>query len=471
MKTILTSLVLFFVCAISNAQITGDITVCAGYTYSYSANISGAATYNWSLPVSWYGLTGQGTSNINATCNVNDGWITVTGYAASGTVVGVETIQTQFGGGGASGWNVQPSSVSGCNGISFSLSVVPNGSGGGPGCPAGCGSGSFHPNIVYGIYDGVWPNGNYFGNADGFTTFILGGPGSPVGTVYIYLVDITNGVNPPQAIKIQGGCGGGVVNNTSNIAPLLPSLPVVTQTPMPACVGDTIQLFEISGLTNIGWGFTGGNDLNFISAQFSNPLIAVVSGNNPFTNVTGFDANGCMTYDPNIQVSISVCAAPNVQFSSSDTVFCDKQNINFNDLSSNGPTSWQWTFNGATPASSTIKNPQNIYYAANGSFVVTLIACNAAGCDTLTLSNFIVEYASPVASIYKSNDTLYASAAISYQWYETDSGLIAGATGLFFVPAQAGNYYCTIKDSVGCSGSSNTLAITTGIQNIIGNGQ
>lgn len=450
-------------------QLSGDSIVCAGYTYSYSANIPGAVSYQWSFPTGWYGITGQGTANVSATCNLNDGWVFVSGHDASGANVGAQQLQTYFGGGGFNGWDVQPPIAQGCTGLPFSVSVVPNGTGGGAGCSPGCGNGTLHPNIAYAIYTNIWPNGNFLGFADGGIMY-YGGFG---GQAYVYLVDVTNGLDPPQAIRIEGGCGSGIVNNTIIINPLMPIPPNVIQSPLPACIGDTIQLTEVTGVQNPGWGFmNGSHDIQLLSSQYSNPLIAVVTGNNPYTDLTAIDFNGCPTGIPFIQVVLGNCATiPVVQFASSDTVFCDKQSIDFSDLSTNNPTSWQWTFTGASPLSSTDQHPQGIYYPSNGSFDVTLIACNAAGCDTLHLVNFIVEHISPVASISQSNDTLYVTPATTYQWYEIDSGLVAGATNSFFVPTQAGNYYCIIVDSVGCSGYSSAIAINTGILNIVGNWQ
>src|SRR5205085_2987940 len=50
--------------------------------------------------------------------------------------------------------------------------------------------------------------------------------------------------------------------------------------------------------------------------------------------------------------------------------------------------------------------------------------------------------------------------AYSYQWYEVTNGIIAGATNQYFVPQQAGSYYCVVTDSIGCAGSSGTIVIT-----------
>ncbi|MBL0052496.1 MAG: PKD domain-containing protein [Bacteroidetes bacterium] len=136
---------------------------------------------------------------------------------------------------------------------------------------------------------------------------------------------------------------------------------------------------------------------------------------------------------------------PVPNFSSSDSLFCEKQCIDFTDISQNNPTSWQWTFNGASPSTSTDQNPTNICYNNYGSFDVTLVACNQFGCDTITKNNFITSYITPLDSIWFTNDTLFALPAYSFQWYEVGAGLIANATQNYYVPLTLGNYYCITK--------------------------
>lgn len=156
---------------------------------------------------------------------------------------------------------------------------------------------------------------------------------------------------------------------------------------------------------------------------------------------------------------------PVVSFQSSDTSFCGKTCLDFFDFSTNNPTSWQWLFPGADSIASNVQNPTSICYNSYGSFDVTLIACNAAGCDTLTIPGFINEYQPPaVPTVTGSNDTLFSSLAYSYQWYGS-SGIITGATNQFYVYPQPGSYYVIITDSNGCATSS--IVINTGVNEII----
>ncbi len=58
-------------------------------------------------------------------------------------------------------------------------------------------------------------------------------------------------------------------------------------------------------------------------------------------------------------------------------------NINLTDLSSNGPTSWNWQISGGTPSTNTAQNPA-ISFPAIGTYPVKLVACNSFGCDSIT---------------------------------------------------------------------------------------
>jgi PKD repeat protein len=203
------------------------------------------------------------------------------------------------------------------------------------------------------------------------------------------------------------------------------------------------------------------NERNYVVANYTNSGIGGEKSqlNWDLTNAT-FDF-WIIKFSDTTQIAL---IAANV--SSSDTTFCDKQFIDFYDQSTNNPTSWQWLFPGGNPVSSTQQNPTGIYYNSYGSFDVTLIACNAAGCDTLYLPNFINELSNPpVPTINWIADTLFCSPAYSYQWYDA-SGIISGANGQYYVYPQPGNYYVVVTDSNGCASSS--FVIYTGIDEALG---
>ena len=74
--------------------------------------------------------------------------------------------------------------------------------------------------------------------------------------------------------------------------------------------------------------------------------------------------------------------------------------INFKDLSFGVPTSWNWTFEGGTPATSTLKDPGNIEYLTGGTFNVSLTISNSEGTDTKTLNGYITVSGTMLPSVY-----------------------------------------------------------------------
>jgi hypothetical protein len=70
---------------------------------------------------------------------------------------------------------------------------------------------------------------------------------------------------------------------------------------------------------------------------------------------------------------------PNAFYSTTSNTICVGNTVNFFDASSNSPISWSWTFSGATPGTSTVKNPSSITFTATGAYPVTLVATNSVG--------------------------------------------------------------------------------------------
>lgn len=80
--------------------------------------------------------------------------------------------------------------------------------------------------------------------------------------------------------------------------------------------------------------------------------------------------------------------APYADFSATPTATCVGQTVQFTDHSTFTPTSWSWSFPGATPSISTQQNP-SVVYNTPGIYPVTLVATNAAGSGTTTQTSYI----------------------------------------------------------------------------------
>ena len=75
------------------------------------------------------------------------------------------------------------------------------------------------------------------------------------------------------------------------------------------------------------------------------------------------------------------------------------ETIEFRDLSAGNPTSWEWSFPGGVPETSTEQNPV-VFYEQGGTYDVTLKVRNAGGEDEVTKTSFVnVEGQNPIAGV------------------------------------------------------------------------
>lgn len=117
-------------------------------------------------------------------------------------------------------------------------------------------------------------------------------------------------------------------------------------------------------------------------------------------------------------------ATPNSFFTTAYSVACINTPFQFNDASSNSPTSWSWSFPGGNPSSSTAQNP-SVTYTATGTYTVSLTASNANGIGT-TYTSTINVAPSPTAA---STSTNLCSGYGTYIYANTNASSISWNTG------------------------------------------
>ena len=124
---------------------------------------------------------------------------------------------------------------------------------------------------------------------------------------------------------------------------------------------------------------------------------------------------------------------PTADFTSDVDTTCTGE-VNFEDLSANGPTSWSWDFGDS--GTSTEQNPSHIY-SSSGLYTVTLTATNAIGSDVETKVDYIfIDF--PVAPTVETDTicpdetaNLTAAGAGDLNWYDAATGgtlLYTGST-------------------------------------------
>ncbi len=106
---------------------------------------------------------------------------------------------------------------------------------------------------------------------------------------------------------------------------------------------------------------------------------------------------------------------PEANFVASETIVAVGGFIDFTDLSIGSPTTWAWTFEGATPPSSDDRHPQHIQYNEAGSFAVSLTVTNNLGSDTKTVENYITAGYAPVAEFVADETEITVGTTVSFE--------------------------------------------------------
>ncbi|MDX2173032.1 MAG: PKD domain-containing protein [Bacteroidota bacterium] len=170
-------------------------------------------------------------------------------------------------------------------------------------------------------------------------------------------------------------------------------------------------------------------------------------------------------YIDNINITGALAGLPpTANFAYSSITPCSGQTINFSDLSTNLPTSWNWSFPGGTPATASVANP-TVTYATAGTYVATLISTNINGSSapinqTLTVASTPTLSANSQSICYGSSTILTASGASSYSWN-------TGSTSSSITVFPSFNTTYTVTGSSG--GSCNAIKVITVTVNSVPN--
>ncbi|HCT29184.1 MAG TPA: hypothetical protein DIW31_00255, partial [Bacteroidales bacterium] len=117
--------------------------------------------------------------------------------------------------------------------------------------------------------------------------------------------------------------------------------------------------------------------------------LSAYTGQNIQIKFVSINAYGNNLYIDDVEVKDYTEITPVADFiADKTTVNAVFDAIRFTDQTTGTPTSWNWTFAGGSPATSTEQNPV-VTYAAPGNYDVTLTATNSAGENTLTKTNYI----------------------------------------------------------------------------------
>lgn len=192
------------------------------------------------------------------------------------------------------------------------------------------------------------------------------------------------------------------------------------------------------------WTFQGGNPATATAAK---PQVCYATAGSYTVQLTVTDASGSTASKSIPQyITVTKCGAvPVIDFLADKTTICYGECVQFTDLSTNTPTSWNWSFNpnsGVTPSNPQTQNP-SVCFSTPGVYEVTLQASNAIGPGTAKTKTAYITVNSCLVTDFSVNPGLYlctgeciaaftdlsTSGSTIDTWLWTfDGGTIAGTT-------------------------------------------
>jgi PKD repeat protein len=158
------------------------------------------------------------------------------------------------------------------------------------------------------------------------------------------------------------------------------------------------------------------------------------------------------------QVVVISGSAPFPAIGIPNQVGCVPFVVNFADASFGNPTSWEWTFEGGTPATSNLQNP-TITYNAIGSYDISLKTSNIFGSSDLMIQNYITVETNPTSqfnftlSDFEVDFENISDNGTNYNW-DFGDGNISNEINPTHVYTENGEYTVTLVTTNSCGASS-----------------
>lgn len=159
-------------------------------------------------------------------------------------------------------------------------------------------------------------------------------------------------------------------------------------TPTTVVVGGSVTFTDLSTNTptSWSWNFAGGTPA---TSTAQNPVIVYNTAGTYNVSLTATNGTGSDTETKTAYITVVEEDAVIAAFSATPTTVAQGGTVNFTDESIGTITSWDWEFDGGTPATSTVQNP-SITYPTAGTYNVTLTVSDGTDTDEEIKIGYII---------------------------------------------------------------------------------
>ncbi|MDZ7743506.1 MAG: lamin tail domain-containing protein [Bacteroidota bacterium] len=182
--------------------------------------------------------------------------------------------------------------------------------------------------------------------------------------------------------------------------------------PTAIATGDTVYYTDLStnGPTAWSWTFEGGEPETY-EGQNPPAIVYPVAGEFDVTLSVSNEAGESVEIKEDY---IFVTEGPLANFTASDTIVDIGAFVDFTDLSTGDPETWQWSFEGGLPDTSSLQNPTAIHYPTMGLYDVSLTVTNMFGMHTLVKEDYMQVGPVGMAEVSVNEVKIYPNPARNY---------------------------------------------------------
>lgn len=138
--------------------------------------------------------------------------------------------------------------------------------------------------------------------------------------------------------------------------------------------------------TSWSWSFEGGSPS---TSTEQNPVVLYDTEGTYQVSLTVTNEFGTDTKTVTDYITVIIPPPPTANFNANLTEIYEGGQVSYTDVSTDGPTQWDWAFEGGTPSTSTDQNPL-VTYHTEGLYTVSLTVTNGQGSDTKEIVDYIL---------------------------------------------------------------------------------